>query len=71
MTKNKLAIAGLVATFTLVVASLICLLSGVIQDTGPVYAAAAVHVIYVAVYWHRKIKAGKDGLEFGDDNSAS
>lgn len=65
--KKSLTVTMLSITFLLTAATIACNLFQIIDNSALVYAALAFHMPYVAVYWQKRVRAGKDGIEFLSD----
>lgn len=65
--KQSFTMTATVLTFLLVIATFLGTVTHAI-DESTVWAAIAFHVIYVGLYWNKRIKATRDGIEFGRDN---
>lgn len=69
--KKSVTITLLALSFLVVLVAVGCRLYGAIDDNGPIYAALAFHLPYIAVYWNKRFTAGKEGVTFDDADKSS
>lgn len=66
--KQSITVFLLFATLFVALLAVAASIFGWIDSSMPVWAAIGLHVVYVGVYYKKKLKAGKDGIEIEDDD---
>lgn len=69
--KKSITVTCLFVTFCLVLVCFWYYLTGIIKDTGIIYSALAFHGSYIAVYWNKRARINKEGIDFGNDSTFS
>lgn len=69
--KRSTTITGWFISFNLVIATFICLLTKQIEDVSIVWAAIGFNAMYLAALINKRIRLGKDGVDFGNDTQLS
>ena len=61
--RKSFTVTGTVLTFLLVIVAFVVI---VLYATDPeiLWAALAFHTVYVGLYWNKRVRASKDGIEF-------
>lgn len=66
--KQTVTVALLISTLIVAIFSVVASAFGWLTSVIPVCAALGLHVIYVCMYFHKKLKASKTGIEIEDDD---